>query len=124
MNKKSGGFWKTGGLALALASSAALLAVGAARADTLVIGNQAAFGGGLIETVNATTHVFVNSFVPDGASGTNTFSGPLSVTQGTLAVQGSAAVLPPCPARGTMAWAHLRSTARSARGKSRDTDIP
>jgi hypothetical protein len=71
MNKKLRGFWKTGGLALALASTAALLAAGTARADTLVIANQASFGGGVIQTVNATTHVFVNEFVPTGASGTN-----------------------------------------------------
>jgi hypothetical protein len=65
--------WRTGSLALALATTTALVGTtGLARADVLVIANQAAFGGGLIETVDATTGTFVNSFVPDGAKlGTN-----------------------------------------------------
>jgi hypothetical protein len=65
--------WRTGSLALALATTTAVVGTtGLARADVLVIANQAAFGGGLIETVDATTGTFVNSFVPDGAKlGTN-----------------------------------------------------
>src|SRR5205807_2709206 len=48
-------------------STAALVVAGAARADTLTIVNNSAFGNGPIETVNATTHVFVNQFIPDVA---------------------------------------------------------
>jgi hypothetical protein len=52
-----------------LAVTTALVAVPSlANADILVIANQSAFGNGLIETVNATTGTFVNSFIPDQAA--------------------------------------------------------
>lgn len=64
--------WSAGVFALALTSTTALVATtGLAKADIFAIANQAAFGGGLIETVDTTTGTFVNSFVPDGASDSN-----------------------------------------------------
>lgn len=59
--------------ALALASTTALIGVASlAKADDLGIANQSGFGNGLIETVDLTTHTFVNSYIPDGAKlGTN-----------------------------------------------------
>lgn len=73
MGGKIAASWKTGALALAVASTTALVGTTElAKADVLVIANQSAFGNGLIETVNATTGTFVNSFIPDGAKlGTN-----------------------------------------------------
>jgi hypothetical protein len=61
-----------GGFVLGLASTAALIATeGAAKADLFGISNQAANGGGLIQTLNLTTHTVVNSFVPTGAGDGN-----------------------------------------------------
>jgi hypothetical protein len=57
-----------GGLTLAFGAAAALLGTtGLAKADVFAIANQASFGNGLIETVDLTTHTFVNSFIPDQA---------------------------------------------------------
>lgn len=52
------GIWMLGGM-------------GVAEADRIGIANQAAFGGGLIETVDLDTHTVLGSFVPSGAFGTN-----------------------------------------------------
>jgi PEP-CTERM motif len=58
---------------LALSAVAALMlgGIGVAEADRIGIANQAAFGGGLIETVNLDTHTVLGSFVPDGAFDSN-----------------------------------------------------
>jgi hypothetical protein len=40
-------------------------------ASVLIIGNNAAFGGGPIQTYDFATGALVNSFVPDGAAGSN-----------------------------------------------------
>jgi hypothetical protein len=59
---------KTGGLALTFVSAVALMAIGtAAKADRIGIANQAAFGNGVIETVNLDLHTVLGSFIPDGA---------------------------------------------------------
>jgi hypothetical protein len=59
---------KVGGLAVTFASAVVLMGGGdAARADTLCIQNNAAFGNGPIVTVDCTTGAFVNSFIPDQA---------------------------------------------------------
>lgn len=64
--------WRVGRLALAIAAAVAVLGAGAVQANTLVISNHAAFGGGPIETDDVTAHTFVNSYVPDAAQqGTN-----------------------------------------------------
>jgi len=59
---------KTGGLALTFAAAAALMAIGgAAKADRIGVANQAAFGNGVIESINLDTHMVIGSFIPDGA---------------------------------------------------------
>lgn len=73
MSRRKIAYGSIGGAALALASTTALIGVASlAKADELGIANQSAFGNGLIETVDLTTHTFVNSYIPDGAKlGTN-----------------------------------------------------
>lgn len=67
-DRSSTASWKAGVVALTLASTAALVAFGGvAKADTLCVQNNAAFGNGPIVTVDCTTGAFVNSFIPDGA---------------------------------------------------------
>jgi hypothetical protein len=63
----------TGGVALTFASAVALLASGGvAKADRIGIANQAAFGNGVIESIDLDTHTVLGSFIPDGAKlGTN-----------------------------------------------------
>jgi hypothetical protein len=59
---------------LALSAVAVLMfgSMGVAEADRIGIANQAAFGNGLIETVDLDTHTVLGSFIPDGAKlGTN-----------------------------------------------------
>src|SRR5438270_2845674 len=64
MHQKTPTLW--GGAALAVAT--ALMGMGGvARADTLCIQNNAAFGNGPIVTTDCTTHTIVNSFIPDQA---------------------------------------------------------
>lgn len=58
-------------LALSAVAVFMLGSMGVAEADRIGIANQAAFGGGLIETVDLDTHTVLGSFVPTGASGTN-----------------------------------------------------
>ncbi len=67
MDRTIGGFSRTGKVILAVASAAALMGLGSANADELVIANQSAFGNGLIDTVDVTTHTNVTSFIPDQA---------------------------------------------------------
>ena len=52
----------------AIVAASATVAAQAAKADTLVITNSAAFGNGPISTVDITTGTFVNSFIPDQAA--------------------------------------------------------
>lgn len=59
---------------LALSAVALLMlggTAGVAEADRIGIANQAAFGGGVIETVDLDTHTVLGSFVPTGAFGSN-----------------------------------------------------
>ena len=64
---------KTGGLALTFASAVAFIGIGGvAKADRIGIANQAAFGNGVIESIDLDTHTVLGSFIPDGAKlGTN-----------------------------------------------------
>jgi PEP-CTERM motif-containing protein len=54
---------------LALSAVAVLMfgSMGVAEADRIGIANQAAFGNGVIETVDLDTHTVLGSFIPDGA---------------------------------------------------------
>ena len=66
---------KSAGERLAVTALAVMLGLGLwpglAQARPLIMGNQAAFGGGPIRTYDFETGVLVNSFVPAGAFGTN-----------------------------------------------------
>jgi hypothetical protein len=57
-----------GGFALTVVSAMALIGSGgAAKADRIGLGNQAAFGNGVIEALDLDTHTVLGSFIPDGA---------------------------------------------------------
>jgi len=59
-------------LALSAVAGLMLGGMGVAEADRIGIANQAAFGNGVIETVDLDTHKVLGSFIPDGAKlGTN-----------------------------------------------------
>lgn len=62
---------RIGGIALALASVALIGTGGVANAVRLGIGNQSAFGGGVIETLDLDAHTVLGSFVPTGAFDSN-----------------------------------------------------
>lgn len=51
----------------AIVAAGAMMVTQAAKADTLVITNSAAFGNGPITTADITNGTFVNSFIPDQA---------------------------------------------------------
>ncbi len=68
MDRKGSMLGKGGGLVLAMSAAAALIGIGGvAQADLFGIANDSAFGNGVLETVDLTTHTVVGSFVPDGA---------------------------------------------------------
>jgi hypothetical protein len=68
MGKRTRTLGAAGGLTLTFATAAALMAIGGvARADRIGAANQAAFGNGVIESINLDTHTVLGSFIPDGA---------------------------------------------------------
>jgi hypothetical protein len=68
MDRKGSMLGRAGGLTLAISAAAALIGIGGvAQADLFGIANDSAFGNGVLETVDLTSHTVVGSFVPDGA---------------------------------------------------------